>query len=333
MIRAAIVGLGWWGRTIVDTVQGKSNQITFVAGNTRTRSKAEDFCRDRKIDLRDDLDAILEDPTIDAVVFTTPHSQHEEHIKRAAQAGKHIYVEKPFTLNVTSAKAALDAVKKAGVVLGVDYQRRFHPSIGEIRNRIRDGRLGTISCCVAEVTSPSGLALPKESWRINPEETPAGAMTGLGVHLVDGFIDLCGEVDEVYCVNTRRAAPLVDDTTLFTMKHKNGVISTSICSLATAASYCIAVFGTRGIAETTRPSLDTFRFMPIPDKGGPHAVSQPEVIDNKGFNPVKAGLEAFAAAVRGTALFPITAEQIVHGVAVFEAVVQSAKTGQPVKVG
>jgi predicted dehydrogenase len=332
MIRAAIIGLGWWGKTIVDAVHGKSDKITFVAGNTRTRSKAEEFCAERKIDLRDDLDAILKDPKIDAVVFTTPHSQHEEHIRRAAQAGKHVYVEKPFTLTVTSAKAAIEVVKKAGIVLGVDFQRRFHPSIGEIRNRIRDGRLGTLSCCVAEVTSPSGLALPKESWRINPEETPAGAMTGLGVHLVDGFIDLCGEVDEIYCVNTRRAAPLVDDTTLFTMKHKNGVISTSICSLATAASYCIAVFGTLGIAETTRPSLDTFRFTPVA-KGGPHAIAQPEVIDNKGFNPVKAGLEAFAVAAGGGAPFPITAEQIVHGVAVFEAAVKSAKTGQPVKVG
>lgn len=333
MIRAAIVGLGWWGKTIVDTVQGKSDRITFVAANTRTRSKAEEFCRDRKIDLRDDLDAILKDPKIDAVVFTTPHSQHEEHIKRAAQAGKHVYVEKPFTLTVASAQAAMDAVKNAGVVLGIDFQRRFHPSIAEIRNRIRDGRLGTLSCCVGEVTTPSGMALPRESWRVNPEETPAGALTGLGVHWVDGFIDLCGEVDEVYCVNTRRAAPLVDDTTLFTMKHKNGVISTSICAMASAASYCVAVFGSLGIAETTRPSLDTFRFMPVPATGGPHATAQPEVIENKGFNPVKAGLEAFAVAAGGGAPFPVTAGEIIHGVAVFEAIVQSAKTGQPVKVG
>jgi predicted dehydrogenase len=56
------------------------------------------------------------------------------------------------------------------------------------------------------------------------------------------------------------------------------------------------------------------------------------VIENKGFNPVKAGLEAFAAAVQGEAAFPVTAEQIVHGVAVFEALVKSAQTGQPVKV-
>jgi len=331
MIRAAIVGLGWWGRTIVDAVQGKSQQITFVAGNTRTRAKAEDFCKERKIELRDDLDGILNDRGIDAVVYTTPHSQHEEHVKRAARAGKHIYVEKPFTLTVASARAALDAVKKAGVVLGIDYQRRFHPSIGEIRNRVKDGRLGTIGFCIAEATAPGGLFLPKESWRTNPEETPVGAMTGIGVHLVDRFIDLCGQIDEVYCVNTRRAAPLVDDTTTVVMKHKNGVTSTILCSIASAPNYRVAVYGTRGLAETDR-NLDAFRFIPAPDKPGHPPPSQPETIENKGFNPVQASVEAFAAAVGGKAQFPVTADQIVHGVAVFEAVVQSAKTGKPVKV-
>jgi len=332
MIRAAIVGLGWWGRTIVDAVQGKSQQITFVAGNTRTRAKAEDFCKERKIELRDDLDGILNDRGIDAVVYTTPHSQHEEHVKRAARAGKHIYVEKPFTLTVASAWAALDAVKKAGVVLGIDYQRRFHPSIGEIRNRVKDGRLGTIGFCIAEATAPGGLFLPKESWRTNPEETPVGAMTGIGVHLVDGFIDLCGQIDEVYCVNTRRAAPLVDDTTTVVMKHKNGVTSTILCSIASAPNYRVAVYGTRGLAETDR-NLEAFRFIPAPDKPGHLPPAQPEIIEHQGINPVKAGLEAFAAAIRGDAPFPISADQIIHGVAVFEAIVKSVATGKPVKVG
>jgi predicted dehydrogenase len=331
MVRAAIVGLGWWGKTIVDAVQGKSDRIIFVAANTRTRSKAEDFCRERKIELRDSLDDVLRDPGVQAVVFTTPHKQHEEHVKRAAQAGKHVCMEKPFTLTAASARSAIEATKKAGVVLAVDFQRRFHPSMGEIRKRVRDGSLGPISFCVGEVSTPSGLALPKESWRVNPDETPAGAMTGLGIHLVDAFIDLCGEVEEVYCINARRAAPLVDDTTVFTMKHKNGVISTSYCTLASAASYCIAVFGKNGIAETARPSLDTFRFMPV-SSGGPHATAQPEVIEHKGFNPVKAVMEAFAAAVEGKAPYPITAGQIVHGVAVFEAIVKSARTGAPARV-
>ncbi len=331
MIRAAIIGLGWWGKMIVESVQGKSDQISFVAANTRTRAKAEDFCRDKKIELRNDLDEILRDPKIDAVVYTTPHSQHEEHIERAAQAGKHVCVEKPFTLTVASARAALDAVKKAGVVLGIDYQRRFHPSIGEIRKSVRDGRLGAICFGVAEATAPAGLFLPKESWRISPDETPAGAMTGIGVHLVDGFIDLFGEIVEVYCVSTRRAAPLVDDTTTVTLRHKSGMTSSFTCSIASAANYRVAVYGARGLAET-EANLDIFRFSPAPDKPGHAPSSQPEVIEHKGFNPVKASIEAFAAAINGAAPFPITADQIIHGVAVFEAIVKSAATGKPVKV-
>ena len=115
------------------------------------------------------------------------------------------------------------------------------------------------------------------------------------------------------------------------MKHKNGVISTSYCTLASAASYCIAVFGKNGIADTARPSLDTFRFMPVA-QGGPHATAQPEIIEHKGVNLVKAVMEAFATAARGKTAFPVTHDQIIHGVAVFEAIVQSAKTGRPVKV-
>lgn len=332
MIRAAIVGLGWWGKTIVDTLQGKSERITFVAAHTRTRSTAEDYCRAKSIEFRDDLDDILNDPSIDAIVFATPHSRHEEHVERAARAGKHIFIEKPFTLTLASAEAAIDAVKRAGVVLGIDYQRRFHPSIREIKKRIAGGSLGTITCAVAEVTTPSGLALPKESWRANPQEAPAGALTALGVHHVDGFIDLCGEVGEVYCVNARRAAPHVDDTTLFTMTHRSSIISSTVCCAASAASYCVCVFGSRGIAQTDRPSLDTFRFFPVAQSGGAHALAPPEVIENRGFNPVRAALEAFADAVRGEAAYPVTPEQVVHGVAVLEAIVKSASTDQPVKV-
>ena len=331
MIRAAIVGLGWWGRTIVDAVQGKSEQISFVAANTRTRAKAEDYCKERKVDLRDDLDSLLKDPAIDAIVYTTPHSQHEEHVKRAAQAKKHVCVEKPFTLTVASAKSTLDAVKKAGIVLGIDYQRRFHPSFGEIRTRVRDGRVGNVCFGVAEATAPAGLFVPKESWRVNPAETPVGAMTGIGVHLVDGFIDLFGEITEVYCVNTRRAAPLVDDTTTVTLKHKNGMTSSFNCSIAAAANYRVAVYGSRGLAETER-NLDGFRFTPAPEKPGQPPSTQPETVDHKGVNPVKLVMEAFARAIRGDAPFPITPEQIIHGVAVFEAIVKSAATGSPVKV-
>src|SRR5207302_5124683 len=76
VIRAAVVGLGRWGRTLVNSVQGKSGALRFTAGCTRTRASAEAFCAEHGIALKDDLDQILADPAIDAVVFATPHSQH-----------------------------------------------------------------------------------------------------------------------------------------------------------------------------------------------------------------------------------------------------------------
>src|SRR5271154_20630 len=83
MIRAAIVGIGRWGRTLVTSVQGKSSAIRFTGGFNRTRAHAEAFCAEHGITLRLSLDAVLADPDIDVVVFATPHSEPAEQVVRA----------------------------------------------------------------------------------------------------------------------------------------------------------------------------------------------------------------------------------------------------------
>jgi predicted dehydrogenase len=94
------------------------------------------------------------------------------------------------------------------------------------------------------------------------------------------------------------------------------------------------VFGTKGCAELLTPQFD-FRFSPTPSAPptGRNVAAEPEIIQNHGFNTLLAELEAFAAAIRGEAPYPITAEEVLHGVAVFEAIIRSAATRQPVKVG
>src|SRR5215471_12787707 len=113
MIRAAILGLGRWGRSLVNSVQGRSRDIEFVAAHTRTRATAEAFCRDKGVPFVGSYAQILEDPGIDAVVLATPHSRHAEQIGAAAAAGKHVFVEKPMTLDLASARAAAEAAAKA----------------------------------------------------------------------------------------------------------------------------------------------------------------------------------------------------------------------------
>jgi predicted dehydrogenase len=334
MLRAAIVGLGWWGKTLVSAVQGKSEDLKFVLGTTRTRAKAEEFCRDHRIVLVEDFDAVLADATVDAVVLATLHSQHGDQVRRAAAARKHVFCEKPFTLTAADARGAVDAARKAGTVLAVGFNRRFHPSMAELRRRIRDGALGVIETCISEHTAGAGASIQPGYWRADPSETPAGAMTGIGIHTVDTMLHLFGPIAEVHCITARRAAPHVDDTTTVLLKFKDGMSGIFFGSLTTVPNYRFAVYGSKGFAEIVKPGLDEFRFAPAPDpKLGHLATMQPEVIATPSFDTLAAELSAFAAAIRDKTAYPVPLDEVVHGVEVFEAIVNSAKAGTPMKVG
>ena len=145
MINAAIVGLGWWGQTLVEAVADGSDDIRFVAGTTRTLSDdARSFAAQHDFELRNSYEDIIGDPDIDAVVLVTPHSLHSPQTVAAAGHGKHVFVEKPFALTGVDARLAVAATQKAGVTLGLGYNRRFHPEINKLRDMINAGELGTI---------------------------------------------------------------------------------------------------------------------------------------------------------------------------------------------
>ena len=137
MINAAIVGLGWWGKTLVESVSG-SDVIRFVAGATRTVSpEVEAFAKQHGLRLAASYEALLADPAIDAVVLATPHSLHAEQVIAAAAAGKHVFCEKPFTLTKRRPRPRSRRCARPGVTLGLGYNRRFHPEMTKLRERIR----------------------------------------------------------------------------------------------------------------------------------------------------------------------------------------------------
>ena len=256
MIRAAILGLGRWGRSLVNSVHGRSGDIAFVAAHTRTRATAEPFCRDKGMRFVDAYAQILADPGIDAVVLATPHSQHAAQTMQAAGARKHIFVEKPMTLDLPSARAAAQAAHKAGVMLAVGFCRRFHPSVVEIRNRKADGRLGATVAMVGQHTTSTGAFIAADNWRADPEEAPAGAMTAVGVHLMDHMIEFGGRVREVHCVTGVHGLGPAEDTTTILFNFVGGAAATIFCSVATATNFSFAVYGTNGLAEVSG-ELDT----------------------------------------------------------------------------
>lgn len=334
MLRAAIVGLGSWGQVLVTSVQGKSDALRFVAGHTRTPGKVEGFCRDINIRLAGSFDEILGDPTIDAVILATPNSQHAEQIMRAARAGKHVFVEKPFTLESAGARAAIDAATAAGVVLSVGFNRRFHPSVRQLRERVRSGALGVIGAILSELTATTAFYRSGDSWRLLPEEEPAGVLAGIGIHLVDSMIDIIGRIREVYCVTAHRAGPHGDDTTSLLLKFENGVTGHAFCSNAATRNYRLAAYGSKGFAEVIKPTMETFRFIPAVQGRASHTahIPEPEVIETHGFSSIAEELTQFARCALDGRRQPIPLDEILHGVCVFEAAVESARSGQPVLV-
>jgi predicted dehydrogenase len=215
------------------------------------------------------------------------------------------------------------------VVLAVGFNRRFHPSMTMLQQAVKQQHLGTIVTISAEQTALHGLALTPDAWRAQPEESPGGAMTAIGVHLVDGMIDLMGRVDTVYCRVTRRAAQHSDDTTDILLTFENGATGHIFCSVAATPNYRMAVYGTEGFAEVLGHPMQTFRLIPALDGG----TGAPQVTETADFNMLTAELEAFAASIRNRLPFPTPLSEVLHGVAVFEAILRSAESGQTQQVG
>ncbi|NIO40691.1 MAG: Gfo/Idh/MocA family oxidoreductase, partial [Burkholderiales bacterium] len=106
MIDAAIVGLGWWGKTVVESVAGVSEDIRFVAGATGTLTDdISEFADQHGIRMLSSYDEVLKDPDVDAVVLVTPNSQHSPQSIAAAEHGKHVFCEKPFAMSKAEAEA------------------------------------------------------------------------------------------------------------------------------------------------------------------------------------------------------------------------------------
>jgi predicted dehydrogenase len=326
MLNAAIVGVGRWGQILVDSVQGKSGNIRFTAGVTGTRSKAEDYCRQNEIDLRDSYAELIGDPAIDAVVLATPHTQHEAQIIAAAEAGKHVFTEKPFTLTRASAERAVAACQKAGVTIALGHNRRFMPNTENLKAMIEAGELGTLLHIDGNQSSDLGGMVG--TWRDSRDDSPAGGMTSLGIHALDCMIHLGGPIAELDAISERRAIGYdIDDATAAVVRFAAGMTGTMVTLASSARIWQMRVAGSEGWAEMR----DTNRLI-ICRKTGDEETLEFPASDYPHIESMGAELEEFALATAGKATYRISTDEMINGVACLEAMTTSARTGQRVQI-
>lgn len=325
MLRAASIGLGWWSDELAGAVQGKSEALRIVTCASRSADKRAAFARKFDTGEHESYAAVLADPEVDAVILTTPHSLHAEHVEQAAAAGKHVFVEKPFTLTAESGARAAAACARVGVVLAVGQNRRFCAAGQALREMLDEGEFGTLLHLEANFSAPGALAYTPDKWRANRVESPGGALAALGVHLIDLMCWLGGPARRVAAQAKRLAVTVeIDDTTSALLEFDSGATGYLGSVFACPYTSFLNVYGTKANAFAAVDGNE----LRVQAPGG-----SPEARDIAPVDTLKAELEEFACACSGGPPFRVRPEEAIHNVAVMEAIVASAaQNAAPVAV-
>ena len=209
----------------------------------------------------DDYHVILSDPTIEAVAICSSTDTHAKIVIEAAQAGKHIFCEKPIDHDLTKIDVALEAVERAGVKLQIGFNRRFDPNFRKVRAMVAEGKIGDPH--ILRITSRDPAPPPVSYVKVS-----GGMFLDMTIHDFDMARYLSGsEVEEVYVA----AGVLVDpgigeagdvDTAVITLRFANGAIGTIDNSRKAIYGYDqrVEVFGSQGMvqAQNNTPDNDVY---------------------------------------------------------------------------
>jgi len=322
MIDAAIVGLGWWGKNIVNAVQGRSMRLRFVRGVTKEVDETLPFASRHGLHLSSELDSVLDDARVKAVVLATPHSLHAEQIERVAAAGKPVFCEKPLALTHSDAARSVAACSKAGVLLGVGQNKRFWPSMRALREVVASGVLGRLMHVEGHYSNENS-SQHFSSWRALKSETPGAGMTGTGIHIVDAFVNLAGPVDNVHAqFISARADPDPRDTISVLMRFENDVSGLLGAVRASPFYWRVHAFGDEASVEAIGETQLIVRY-----RGGRTESRELPPVDS-----LLAEFDAFADALTGDAIYPITGAEMIATIAAFEAITCSLDSGKTVRI-
>ena len=325
-IRLACVGLGRWAGVLAEGVR-KTPGLRIAACHTRSDERKEAFAEKYGCRPYPDYESILEDPHIDAVLLTTPHSAHQEQVLAAARAGKHVFVEKPIAVTLDDARACVEACESAGVVLMVGHCWRWVASVQEAKTLLDTGALGEVTQASGHFGNPRARNYGREIWRDDPEESPLGPFTGPGFHLLDILKYLLGPVEEAFAVLERKmASGRIPDTASGALRFASGVTAQVSSSFVTPRRYQLSLFGSEanlyvnadpGGGTSAAPAL-------VIHRGGE---AEPEILAVEKTDMIALHMASFAESVRDGAPPFTDGREGASLVALLSAMLESSEAG------
>ncbi|MBK8060035.1 MAG: oxidoreductase [Gemmatimonadetes bacterium] len=256
-LNVALVGYGFAGRVfhapLIDSVDGLRLH-TIV-------SSQEALVREHwpSVRVHREFDAALADPETDLVVLASPNAVHAEQAHAALGAGKHVVVDKPFTVTLEEAESVVAHAERAGRVVSVFHNRRWDSDFLTVRKLIAEGALGEVTYFESRIDRYRPVV--RDRWR---ERAGAGAglWYDLGPHLVDQALQLFGPpIDVMADLAIQREGAQVDDYFHVVLRYQRLRVVLHASMLAAANDLRFAVHGTRGsyIKLGTDPQEEVLR--------------------------------------------------------------------------
>jgi predicted dehydrogenase len=332
-LETALIGVGAWGRVLAKAAN-QSDKIEFVCCVGRNPERLAAFARDTGIPARD-IDAALADKSIAAVVLALPNELHFEFARRAAAAGKHVYIEKPIanTMDDSLAIAALDDAHGVRIVVG--HCARLLTGVRAIRTAIDAGSLGKLSQIEANFSNDRGLRLTPQDWRWYSESAPGGSLSQIGVHQFDTLRYLGGDIAAV-SASAARHSPVgaeVEDQWIVTVHFADGKLGTVVSNWTSPGTFSVRATGADAlmfyeINQTYWPTPerlheDATLYLQARGKGPADRQALPVPAGNM----YRDELEMFAASVAGGKECELSAGNGCQAVAAVYAALKSAREG------
>jgi predicted dehydrogenase len=316
--------MGWWSDVLADAMQ-RSGKLKIVACFSRSDEKRAKFAAKYGCRAAPAYEEMLDDPTVEAIVNTTPNATHLETTREAAGAGKHVFLDKPIANTIEDARAITRACREAKVVLALGYQRRRESHFRWVRERIDAGGFGKIVNAEANISRDRLGKIDLASWRYTAQGMPGGVMLQIGIHYTDVLEYLLGPVKAVSARSARLVLPGDNpDVASLVLEHDNGALSTLNASYASASEYYLMnVYGKEASAY-----YDMHQGLRHLKRGEARA----EAVACAKNDPLVEELEEFARAARGEGRPEMDGERGTASLAVILAGIRSAKEDRRIEV-
>jgi predicted dehydrogenase len=271
VIRWGIISTGGIAHTFASDL-AHTDSGTAVAVGSRLQASAEAFADEFGISNRhDSYEALVQDPEVDAVYVGTPHPMHHEDALLALRAGKHVLVEKPFTMNAAEAEELVAEARRRERFLMEAMWARFLPHMREIRRLLADGVIGDVVTVIADHCQ---WFSEDPTHRLFAPELGGGALLDLGIYPVSFASMVLGTPNRVHAI-ADSAFTGVDAQTSILLGYESGAHAVLNCTLRAVGSTRASIVGTDGRIEIDGAFYQPTSFTLIPREGEPQRYFDP----------------------------------------------------------